>query len=201
MIKKGSPLSRFAALLLLLLAIALLHFATFEPVSNAHRTYDESIATSQLQLARLERHAGNSDQLKTQLAALKRTVQAPKEFLKGKNPALMPAHLLSRVKREIQSNGGTLNSVQVLPTGNEDLFPKIIVKADIRVTPEALKKILYTLESKAPALFIDNVLITGKMVKRTVNRGGNTKEQQSWNELLLDVRFDVFGFVWEDQPS
>lgn len=194
MIRKGSFLSRLAALLLLLVAVFLFELVAVEPVLNAHRSYDELIATSRTQLQRFLAHKKNVDGLKLRLTNLRRAASAPAPFLKAKNPALVSAHLLSRLKREILAQRGTLKTTQILPKQESGLFPRVAARVEMRVTPQAFKKILYRLESALPALFIDNVLITGRTIKRTTNRGG--KNQQVWNELMLDVRFDVYGYIW-----
>lgn len=194
MIRKGSFLSRLAALLLLLAAVFLFELIAVEPVLDAHRSYDELIAASRTQLQRFMTHRKNVDGLKLRLTVLRREASAPAQFLKAKSSALVSAHLLSHLKREILAQRGTLKSTQVLPKRESGLFPRIAARVEMRVTPEAFKKILYRLESALPVLFIDNVLITGRTIKRTTNHGG--KNRQVWDELTLDVRFDVYGYVW-----
>ena len=197
--RKGSVLSRMAALLLLLLCITLVAVVLVEPLVREHRTLDTLIADSQDQLDRFAAHRQDLKALQSKLEKQKRTRVAQSSYLKERTSSLAAAALLGRIKQTVQRHGGTLASSQVLQSGEKTEKPRVTIRADMKVTPKALQQILHQLESAQPALFVENVLITGRIQKKTLKR--RNEVVQSWDELTLDVQYDVTGFLRTETPG
>jgi len=192
-VRKGSFLSRAAALLLLLLCFAMVGVLVVEPVISEHRTLTDRIATAQDQRDRFAARQQDIKSLQSEIERLKRSGVTRTAFLREKSEPLAAAALLGRVKQTVQRHGGTLASSQILRAKAETEEPRVTVRAQMKASPKALQHIFHQLESAQPALFLGNVLITGRTLKRTLKRRG--KVQQSWDELILDVQYDVTGYL------
>jgi general secretion pathway protein M len=116
--------------------------------------------------------------------------------VRGDTASRAAASLLEAVKTTVQSGGATLVSAQVLSKTDQAAQPgapaKIAVRAQMKASPEALQHVFHGLESGRPVLFLSDVTVTGRRLKRSIRK--RDKKRETWEELLLDVRFVVTGF-------
>ena len=193
MFRKGSLLSRLSALLLLILCVALVGVLVIAPLVQENRTYDALIADAQEQIRRYAAKQKDVKSLQSKLEKMKRARGHGNAYLREKSPSLASAALLGRLKQAVQKQGGTLASTQILKPGVKTDVPDITIRAQMKVSPKGLQHVFHQLEAGQPALFLDNVLISGRTLKKTIKRKG--KVQQSWEELTLDVQYDVTGYL------
>jgi hypothetical protein len=132
----------------------------------------------------------------TQFEALKRRAALPAtktaNHLQNVDPyfsdgpfALVANELQQRVVGLIEQAGGTLVSVGVDPpvTGEDESSRKAVVQATAELTNDGLQEVLYQLESQAPFVFVDNLIVT-----RAMTRGSGDAEEPVSPRLSVDLR-------------
>jgi hypothetical protein len=78
-------------------------------------------------------------------------------LLDAASPPLVAARIQTDIKRIIETHGGALRSVQVLPTSSVSGLDVIGLRVDL-VTPLAgLQRIIFELETMTPRLFLENI--------------------------------------------
>jgi len=196
MMPQGTFLSRTAAFLLFLAACVIAFLAFAEPLIRQNRIYDETLDTLRTQRARFAAEAASLPQLRANLAAAKQRPGPQNVYVSGESASRAAAALLEAVKTAVQNGGATLASAQVLTTApnetDKETSGRISVRTQIKATPAALQRIFHGIESGRPALFIGDVTITGRHTRKTIRN--RNKQQDTWDELILDVRFAVTGF-------
>lgn len=197
MMRKGTIPSRLAALLLFLLLCAVTFLAFVEPLLTQARLYDDSLTTILAQRARFSAEAAALPDLRAQIKTLRRTPGPRNEYIDGDTVSRAAASLLETVKTSVSAGGATLVSAQVLSKSDssaESGSPaRIAVRAQMKASSKALQQVFYQLESGRPTLFMDQVSITGRVVRRHSGRRGQKPNNRE--TLTLDVRFDVTGFM------
>ncbi len=181
------PLSSLIALSILLLVCAVIYAVLFVPVQAA---FDQRNSEIQQSLELLDRFRGrnlDTGMLERRRDLLKREVQASSNLLRGANPAVAAATLQQFIRSSVQAERGTLRSVQTMPEKQQDSFRRITVRSQVDVNAAGLRNILHRIESSRPFLFIDNIDLRPG---RSVTSAGSEE-----TEVLLTVRFDVYGFV------
>jgi general secretion pathway protein M len=150
---------RAVAVALLLLAIAVISAAVFVPAVLLHRHYDESIAKLVRQVSTQTTFNALRPRLAEKLESLK-SRDVRKLFLKGTTSALALAELQEAVRTAIEANGGRVVSfVQGNALKEEGAYRQVAATFNLNTNNANLRRVLYTLESKEPYLFIDNVVI------------------------------------------
>jgi hypothetical protein len=111
-----------------------------------------------------------------------------------------------QVKAIIESNGGRLASTQVLPESDEGGFTRVTIRVQILVNDVvALQKTLYALESATPLLFMDNVQLRARTVRKRVpaavsvnpaeRRNRRRRPVEIKTETQLTLQFELAGFM------
>jgi len=174
-----------------LLAVLLIvgYFGVVEPIVEAYQEYDEHLENLQDRLVGYERVSADKGLLQRQFNQIKK--QASKEqvgYFTGGTHALAAAKIQDYVKRVVEENGGRLNSIQILPEGEtqeKDAVP-ITLRVQISGNVATVQKVLYTLESAQPRMFIDNLYLRGRSA---YNYSGRQADDQ------LDIRFHLSGYI------
>ncbi|WP_282610544.1 type II secretion system protein GspM [Pelagibius sp. Alg239-R121] len=189
------PLSRLAALTLLLLMIAAIYVVLVVPIRGAFERHTQDIEQS---LALLERFSGKNletSALEQKRAHLKREAQSGANLLRGANPAVAAATLQQFVRSAVQAERGTLRSVQIMPAKERDGFRRVTVRSQADLNATGLRNLLHRIEASRPFLFVDNI---------DVRPGQQIANGQSGEiDVLLTIRFDVYGFLRaaEEKPD
>lgn len=196
MMRRGTFLSRAAALLLFLTACAIVFLAFADPLLRQDRLFEETLTTIRAQHARFAAEAAALPRLRAALTAV-RGRQGPRNaYVRGESASRAAASLLETVKTAVERGGATLVSAQVLAKSgaeaDSDQAVKIAVRAQMTATPDTLLRVFHGIESGHPILFINDVAITGRHARRAVR--GKNAQPESWEELMLNVRFAVTGF-------
>lgn len=202
--RAGSLPSRLAALLLLFCAVLLAGLLIVSPYVRAFQGYRSLAIETQAQIDRFAARAKDPKQIQAELNRMRKAEGSRGLFLKAKSESRAGALLLQRLKDAVQREGGTLVSSQVVPGNGKSPFPTVTVRAQMKVSAEALQHIFHRFESQRPALFIGNVLITARKAKsrrarRASRRGKAVRPVVRANETPpLRVRFDLSGYLWQE---
>jgi putative component of toxin-antitoxin plasmid stabilization module len=178
---------RVAALGLLLVVAALLWSLIGAPMLDAQRQARSTIERLQPLLQRAGTIESDITALEAEINQIKEHVGSPNGFLDGVNESIAAAELQSRLKRVVEGASGDLRSVQVLPAQDDDGYRRVTVRGQILISLAALQRVLYDLEASQPYLFLDNVAIADRPDNRSPNAAAE--------DAVLDVRFDVFGYM------
>ena len=183
-----TPASRRAfALSLLGLAVLLLLAAAIVPVWLLHRYYDSHL---QSKARELQTYTVLNDARPKMLKAVETLKErdTKKFFLKGATPALASAELQDVVKSVVEANGGRVLSTQAIQHKDDGSYRQVTTMVQLSLNIQSLRKVLYTLESREPYLFIDNLKVSSLML------AVNLKPNPGF-EPEMSVQMDVSGYT------
>lgn len=176
------------SLAILVLALLLLFYGLVTPALSDRNIARERIADLQLQRAKYRSAEQELVQVQQQLERLSsRNLNHQEDFLEEKQHTLAAADLQQLVKEVVESHEGSLVSIQPITNANENPFPRVTIKLQMRGNISALQQTLYQLESSRPRLFIDNFSVQPRSPCGT---------QQTIPCGQLDIRFDVNGYIY-----
>jgi general secretion pathway protein M len=187
----GPRQKKAAALAILVLLLVLACAAVALPVWLLNRHYDVALEDATSRLERYSRIVGMRDALQKQALEVK-ALEAKRPFLKSASPALAAAELQEQAQAIFSATGAKVNSIQVLPHKDEDLYRQVSVQVQLLAPLTAVKGMLHGLESAHPYLFLDNFSIRAPNMQ--VNR------PESPNEPDLIVQFDLTGYALKGAP-
>lgn len=199
MFSRGTLLSKLLAVLLLVLVAAGLYLAVVEPVAVEYEKYRASIDQSSQLIARYAAKRVDVDVLRTELSSVRTDGAASGTFLRSESASLAAANLQGRISRLVKSVNGQLTSTQPMPDTSKESFQKVVVRANLKVTTQGMVRIIQRLESGRPYLMVDNVVIRRNVRPNLRNRRRVQKKRPG--EDLLDVRFDVYGYLWKKEGA
>ncbi|MGE0357069.1 MAG: type II secretion system protein GspM [Burkholderiales bacterium] len=153
---------RKAALGFLAGAIALLTALVAVPLWLAHRHYDEALDDMDRRLTRYERLAAARPALERKLAAV-RAIDSRRYFLRASAASLASAEMQERVRQFVEAAGGRIISVQVGQPRDEGRFRQVTVTLQLNANTQALRKILLTMESSEPYVFVDSLMVRAQV--------------------------------------
>lgn len=144
-------------------------------------------------IARLERlsvgyRSAISDRavVEARLYRLRQRVAEQAFLLEGASPTVASAALQAEVKRTVEQHGGEVKSVLGLAPTEENGFQRIGLRLDLRASLESLQRILVTIETSVPFIFVD--VLTAR-----------APEVGSANALprepVLTIRLDLSGYM------
>lgn len=155
-----SPSAKRALAALLLLALLLAAVAAIAiPAWKLHEHYNFSIAS----LTRRYTAQTSANAARPQLLKSVEALQAKdnKRFLlKGTTPVLATAELLEIANGAIEGNGGKVLMKQPLPHKDEGSHRQVAATITVMANNTNLRKILYSLETNEPYLFVDGLRVT-----------------------------------------
>ncbi len=96
------------------------------------------------------------------------------------------------LKKLMRSKKATLLSSQIIPTPKDEVFKRLTIRMQMKVSPKNLQSILYILETHKPYLFVDNLSVQPLKPPR----GSDTPIRQE-----LNVEMDVFGYLKGEAKS
>lgn len=180
---------RVAAVALLLVSLAALHFLGLAPVLDSYRRDADAIVETRELLARFERQAAARSSLEERLESLRDLVAEQGQYLQDATYAVAAASLQDNVKAIVEGQGGEVQSIQTMPAAANDEARRVAIRIQSIMSIEPLLHTVHQLESGAPYLFIDNLEIQGRL-SRQARRGATVEE-----ETELMVWFDLYGFL------
>ncbi|CAN5495092.1 hypothetical protein BH11PSE11_BH11PSE11_13030 [soil metagenome] len=160
--KLNKKQSRALAIGLLILLVIVVGLLIFIPARMAHRHYDKAIESSVDFLGRYQRIVATRADIQAALDRLKK-LEGRKHFLKNTGAALAASEIQEIAKNLIETNSGRLISMQVVPQKEENGFRRVTVNIQFFSNMTVLRKILYTVETAQPYLFVDNASIRSQL--------------------------------------
>jgi general secretion pathway protein M len=198
MFSDNPVLSRALAILLLAVVATSVWILLIAPVINQRASYKADIDRAQRLIAAFDDRQENIGALKREIAALRSDRSSKTAYFTARNSTLAAAKLQSRIKALTQAAGAGLTSSQVLTTNDtKSDLQRVIVRAHMVGTIDAVRSVFHTLESGQPHIFLDNVTISAKPSRRNSRR--RTKVPDATG--LLTVRYEAYGFLWRKKQS
>lgn len=178
--------SRQLAVGLLVAVIAALVAAIAIPVWLAHRHYDAALSENLDKLERYRRIAGTRPQIARQLDAMA-SRDPRKFFLRTGAAALSAAEAQEAIRSLVESSGGRLITMGAPASRDEGRYRQVTVNVQLTANIFALRKILNTIESNTPYLFVDNLTIRTQVPAGFKPLAGSEPD--------MFVQFDVSGYA------
>lgn len=179
--------SRVAALGLLVAVIGGLYGFVVAPLIQAYDESLDALAQARAMVTRYEGIARQRDDLEVRLSDLRDKQAASGVYLLGDTDALAAASLQERVNATIESTGGKLRSIQILPSISDGGFQRVSVRVQLTGTTRTLFDILYALEADRTHLFIENLDVRNRRARRRATVEDDDPE--------LTIRFDLTGYL------
>ena len=178
--------SRNAAIGLLIAAVVVIVAAIALPFWMLHRHYDAALAESSNRLERYNRIAATRPEIAKQLDAM-RGKDARRFFLRTGAAALSAAEAQEVLRSLVEGGGGRLITVQAPVSKEEGRYRAITVNMQLTANMQAVRKILNSIETSVPYLFVDTLKVTTQVP-------GNFRPQPG-NEPEVYVQVDVTGYA------
>lgn len=186
MIKRGGGIHRYSALLILLIAVYLLS-TPFIYLWNKTNDVKHGYENSQLQLKKYQAMVATLPQLQADNKALLAMTKNDSRYLTETSSSLAVAGVQKKLQQSIQQSGAKLISMQAINTKAEAGFSPIKMQLHLRLTNEALLKLLHQLESQNPTGFVYDLQIQ--------RQAGISRNRQTLGKTLLDLRFAYTVFM------
>lgn len=185
-VERGGIAHRYIALIILLITVymvSVLFVALMSQKSEAKQRY----ANAQLQLQKHQMMAASLAQVQADNLAAVAKMERDDRYIIAASSSLAAAELQKKLQQSIQQSGARLISMQAISTGAEGDFLPISMKLHLRVSHQALMKLLYQLENQKPTGFIYDLHIQ--------RQAGIGRRNQTLGDTLLDIRFEYTVFM------
>jgi hypothetical protein len=179
-------MSRCAALLMLGGAILLLWLVLLQPFVDSWIAHRESIGDSLATLAKYKQLNSSRAAVYQNLQQLRLAQKSESRLLTGGSSQLAGAKLQNHIKEIVDSQKGTLISVQTLPVQDEEGFQKISIIVVLNTNLDSLMTILYDIEYQTPYLFVDGL---------DIRRNAGVMASASEGSDTLQVQFEIYGYM------
>lgn len=156
------------------------------PVWVGHRHYDILLADNLDKLDRFRRIAATRPEVVRSLEAV-RAKEARKFFLRAGGAALSAAEVQESMRTLIEGSGGRIITMQVPAAKDEGRYRQVTVNVQLSTNIVALRRILNTVETGTPHLFVDNLMVRSQVP--------STFKPAPGTEPEMFVQFDVFGYA------
>ena len=187
----SSNQQRWLALGLLLLVGLLLITLVVMPIANQGLEYNENKQDLAFRLKRFRQVIASKDSVLEKIAEAREQIQSQGYFSAQQSESLASAELQKLLKKSISAAGGQLTSTQVLPRKIEQSFIRISVKVRMVGDMEALRSVLYEIETSRPLILVEQLDIRPIRGKR--NR--ITRKIEATGKL--NINFQVTSFMKE----
>jgi len=161
------------------------------PVWLRHRYYDNALAESATRLDRYGRIASTRPSVTRQLEAM-RGKETRRYFLRSGAPALSAAEAQEAVRTLIEAGGGRLITMQAPVSKEEGRYRLITANVQMQANIFALRKILASIDSHVPFIFVDSITIRSQVP--------SSFHPQAGAEPEMFVQFDVSGYALTGAP-
>lgn len=173
----------------ILIGLLLLIYALFiVPMITAYAEINGATAESAELLGRYQRIIAQHSVLQEKLDSANQKHTQSGVYVPGDTDALAAAQLQEIVNSRVESNGGQVRSVQILPAKEDGDFRRVGVRVQMTASIAAVARILYGFEAGDTFLFVDNLDISNRQSRRRLAGGQQTDPQ-------LLVRLDLTGYV------
>ncbi len=180
-------IGRVAAVVLLLGAGLAVYGLSIGPLIAAYEKVDRELVEVNELLVRYQRIAQSRGRLQAELESLAASQASNGIYLTGGTDALAAAALQEIVNGTIESAGGRLRSVQILPAKTEGQLKWVGVRVQMNASIAELAQALYAFESGQTFLFVDSLEVSK-------NRARRKRNEPAKAETSLRIRLDVSGY-------
>jgi hypothetical protein len=183
----SASVGRGAALAILFGMGVVIWLMLMQPLIISFFDHRESILRSQEMLTRYQGLASTKSQIDYSLRTLNASQATEDQLLTGGSAQLVGAKLQNSLKESVETNGGALTSMQLLPVRDEEGFQRVSIAVTLTATIESLQKIIYAIEEQNPYLFIENLELQSNEGFAQAADGGDARN--------LQVHFEVYGYM------
>ncbi|MEY3289042.1 MAG: hypothetical protein RLZZ419_1284 [Pseudomonadota bacterium] len=180
---------RWLAVGLLIAVVIVFILIIIVPVVSKEMELHEAKNNLIFRLQQYERILAKKDAVIASMTNIKPQQDKQGYFNSQATDALASAEMQEFIKKAIVDAGGQLSSTQALPVNNKDKFNRITVRVRMTGNSEALRAVLYKIETSTPLIIIDQIDI--RPMRGTRNR--TTRQIESSNEL--NVNFQAVSFM------
>ena len=183
MLRRGAPLSRFAAVLLAAAVVAFLALGVARPALTKFADGERRIETLRGLLTKLEAAAERAEAWRR--APGQRPVGSDLQglLLPPASEATATARLQERFGGIIETAGARLSTTQVLPVKALAMARRIGLRLQFTADTLSLRAILHALEYQRPVAVVESLFVFSQSSKSV------------GNPLPLTVRLDVYAFL------
>ena len=190
-----SRVSKWSAVLVLILVLVIVYFLFFHWFFVDHAGLNEQVDTFNDTRQRLINEAAKTPQLSEMLQEVKSKVGSNNEFLNADSQNLGNAEITSIFKNIVNQQSEEPSDCQIIsqsPTQDREpeQFEKIILRVRMRCQFEVLVKILDSIESNTPSLFVTDLRIESRNQNRYRKNMKETPPPEN-----LEIRFDLFAYL------
>ncbi|MCB1581951.1 MAG: hypothetical protein KDI92_02730 [Xanthomonadales bacterium] len=190
-----SRVSKWSAVLVLILVLVIVYFLFFHWFFVDHAGLNEQVDTLNDTRQRLINEAAKTPQLSEMLQEVKSKVGSNNEFLNADSQNLGNAEITSIFKNIVNQQSEEPSDCQIIsqsPTQDREpeQFEKIILRVRMRCQFEVLVKILDSIESNTPSLFVTDLRIESRNQNRYRKNMKETPPPEN-----LEIRFDLFAYL------
>jgi general secretion pathway protein M len=180
--------SRWLALGLLALVIALIAGLIIYPLISLGIEYREKRQDAIFNLRRYKKILSTKEALQKNYEELNANYSAQNYFYTRNTIALAAADLQAVINPIISNVGGQVIRKNTTSRPLEDNFTRITLDITMTVTIEALRAILYEIETAIPLIIIDQIRIKDAPKKRNAK----TRQLESKGELTINLKASSF---------
>jgi general secretion pathway protein M len=163
------------------------------PIWSINQHYDVIIDDMSTRLHILKRTTSAGQMLKPEFERLKKYHQSDNRYLKSRSDALAAAEIQKIIKGVIVPHGGEILSTQIINNKKSQLIQQITLKVRMKGGLDSLVTAFHKLETGNPSLFIDNLTIRSREVRRRRSVRKNEEPQQK--ALNLDIQYEISGYI------
>lgn len=180
------------ALALVLVVLMVGYAGAVRPVLEKHEFYDQAIEKNVDRLQRINSIIATRPALEAKLEKLKQSQAQSAYYLKQSTPALAATEVQEKVKRAVAQAGGTISTSQVVPPRQEGQFLKVPLNVNVTGDVQTLYKMLHALDNSKPLLFVDDLTVTSRVVRRRKTR---TQSPEAQPKVQLTIQCQVVGYM------
>lgn len=178
---KSKTMHAIISISLLLIMPGLVYLLIIYPALQERSENKQRLDSLSHQVQEFARANASIDSLKQQIQQLETMDIDAGGFLQASSNTLAAAEMQNLLKTMLEQNNANLVSAQVMNENKEELYPRITIRAFVKTDIEGLRNMLYALSTNSPLLIVDNINIQ--------------KRQGSQTDDLLDIRFEISGYI------
>ena len=180
---------RWLAVGLLIAVVLVIILVLIVPLVSKGMELHETKNNLVFRLQQYENILAKKDAVIASMDNIKQQHEGQGYFNSQKTDALASAEMQEFIKKAIVEAGGQLSSTQALPVSNKDKFSRITVRVRMTGNSEALRAVLYKIETSTPLIIIDQIDIRPMRGRRS----RVTRQIEASNDL--NVNFQAVSFM------
>lgn len=194
LLKDRNPeMDKWYALLILIFVVVMVYFIAFQGFVSEHAMMNEELSDLQQNRVESSELEAMIPELQKRINIVKETVGDNTNFLVSDTDNLGKAELTRILKGIVAQNTDVRSACQTInhtPSKDKDpdQFEKIILKVRMRCQFDKMIGVLADVEKHVPRLFVDNLQLEQKAIRRSRKNVAPTKP-------MLGVRFDLYAYM------